>query len=73
MIDLEFRGPQNCEQQPEIIVVLADSLAQWIARWAACGLQEYGYGSGPPGVLTPALLDMVQADHVRLNPGIDLA
>lgn len=71
MIDHDFRGPENCAQQPEIIVFLADSLSQWIARWVTCGLEEYGYASGSPTELPPDLRAMLQADHVRLNPGVD--
>lgn len=69
LFDHEGQGPGHSEQQPEIIVFLADSLAQWIGRWIACGLEEYGY-VGATSRLPPETHRMLRDDHKRLNPGI---
>jgi hypothetical protein len=70
ILDHEYRGPQRNEQQPELVVFLADSLAQWIARWTECGFEEYAC-SGGTDRLPPKLARRVCDDHARLNPGID--
>ncbi len=51
------------------IVILADSLAEWLARWKACGYEELAFPGiakeGPPAVLRDFL-----EDHIRLNPAV---
>ncbi len=51
------------------IVILADSLAEWLVRWKACGYEELAFPGiakeGPPAVLRDFL-----EDHIRLNPTV---
>ena len=50
------------------IVLLGDALANWLARWIACGLEEWvGFR---PIELPRELETKVLRDHLRLNPTV---
>jgi hypothetical protein len=65
----EYQGPQKNPEQPETIVRLADSLAQWLTRLADLKFVEYGYYVGAIKDLPNELRDLMKSDHERLNPG----
>ena len=71
MLDHERQGPEGSKTQPSIIVVYADSLAQWLARWATLGFEEFGYILEIKGLQSP-LRERFAQDHERLNPGVDV-
>lgn len=52
------------------IVVLADSLQEWLARWMVCGFEEYGQGWVPAWELSQDVGRAFLEDHIRLNPTV---
>jgi hypothetical protein len=65
----EYQGPKDNPEQPETMVRLADSLAQWLTRLAELKFLEYGYYVGSIKDLPDELRDLMKTDHERLNPG----
>jgi hypothetical protein len=51
------------------IVYLADTLAEWLARWMACDFSEYAAFRGDISKCGPELRREFLLDHLRLNPG----
>lgn len=52
------------------IVFLADSLQEWLARWMACGFEEYGQAVVPAWELSQDVGRAILEDHIRLNPTV---
>lgn len=69
VLDYEEQGPDDNPEQPGVIVVLADTLAEWIARFVVFDLVEYGYHTGGVDELQPDKRLAFISDHLRLNPG----
>lgn len=51
------------------VVFLADSLAEWLARWMACGFIEPATTGEEELVPRDVYIDFL-ADHIRLNPRV---
>ncbi len=50
------------------VVVLGDSLAQWLDRWRSCGYQEFACYPGGAWDISAELERSYLEDHLRLNP-----
>ena len=70
LVDHEGGGPARDPNQPQGIIVLADSLADWLSRWMAFDFVEYAYVSGELKVLPPQQQRAFLIDHLRLNPNL---
>lgn len=68
-LDHEGLGPDDDPLLPCTIVVLADSLADWLVRWTALEFEEYGYLLGAVEKLSEEERRAFLEDHRRLNPG----
>lgn len=52
-------------------VFLADNLAEWLARWMACGYFEYALFHGGSWDVSSEVEKDVLEDHLRLNPRVE--
>lgn len=67
----EKRSPVN-DKWSTSIVLLADSLAAWLVRWALFGFEEPGkWAEAVSGDEESTLYQDFLADHLRLNPGLE--
>jgi hypothetical protein len=72
MLDHEKVNNNPSESYPEWltqVVFLADSLAEWLARWRACGYVELAM-TGQNDRVAPDILKDFLEDHIRLNPRV---
>ena len=70
MLDHEEQGPHNNPDQPPLLVVLADSLAEWIERMMAFDFFEPGYSPACVEDIPKEPALAIATDHLRLNPGM---
>lgn len=73
MLDHEGGGPENDPHQPQGIIVLGDTLADWLSRWMAFEFVEYAYVSGDLDELPVDAQRAFLMDHVRINPRLKWA
>ena len=50
------------------IVILTDNFLEWIARWIACGLNEFAHSYNDDDY--PSVQRDYLEDHIRLNPAV---
>ena len=69
ILDSAEQGPDNNPDQPGVINVVADCLADWIARLIAFDLDEPAFAMGGIDGLPEGPRLAFVTDHLRLNPG----
>ena len=60
-------------REPTPIVILGNTLSQWLRRWCDCGFEEHSIYWARYWEGSKELLRNYLEDHIRLNPGVKWA